>query len=238
MVLAWLAACSSYSSDEPPAVPLLEAGVPTPDAAPAVDSGETVAEGGVDVGSDAAIADAGTDAEGGSGGVDAAKTCVSTLEKPPTQAVSLGAGTSWQTPTAVYGPDNNSADADLTNANRTSETLYASGFGFAVPASATVVGVVVRIRGRSSESDDDVRDDVVRLAPGGQATGVNKAAKIWHETTETINYGSASDVWGLQLTPQEVNAPTFGVGYVARYHGASSGTMRVDQMTMTITYCQ
>lgn len=94
-----------------------------------------------------------------------------------------------------------------------SDYLQTTDFGFNVPGSATITGVIAevyRYDGGANQNDDKE----VNLIVNGVIVGANKAAYgspgvfgAW------LVYGGASDLWGMALTPADINANDFGLSY-------------------------
>jgi hypothetical protein len=127
-----------------------------------------------------------------------------------------------------------------------SDYLYASSFGFSIPAGSTILGVEADIeRRRTGGATGQARDSIVRLVDDtGTIVGTNDAytASNW-PTTEAWAcdapgcYGGAADLWGTTLSAAEVNDPDFGL--VLAVTGSIAGTDRiaeVDRMELRIYY--
>jgi len=133
-------------------------------------------------------------------------------------------------------------------------TLNARGFGFSIPAGATIDGVVVNI-GKFEDVYDPTKyvttDVTVKLFNGTAQVGSNKAsATAWPDyatytasapsyTTYTT-YGGSTDDWGASLTDSQVNSADFGVDLVASVTDTDTGvtnfTANVDFVEITIYY--
>lgn len=88
----------------------------------------------------------------------------------------------------------------------------AGNFGFNVPSSATILGVVIGFQVYGQSTTTGTVAQVALWQSGSQlgtakspATPINAFPAITPES-----YGSAGDVWGASLTPSIVNDPTFG----------------------------
>jgi len=151
-----------------------------------------------------------------------------------------GAGGSWVNPGNVYVSDNARATV-LLNLGATSENLLATGFGLSVPGTAVIEGVEVMIEKSVNTSRTNAsKDSLVNLIVGGVVVGNNNAgASYFNNTTDAVTtYGSSSDLWGLTLTPAQVNSGDFGVAYAAQRHpsGSSDQRVRVDHMQVKVYY--
>ena len=89
--------------------------------------------------------------------------------------------------------------------------FIAQGFGFSIPSTATILGVVVSLgfNCQSLPTSDVVAG--VSLSRSGAQLGTAKTPAT-APTTSIVrySYGSAADLWGTALTPAIVNDPTFG----------------------------
>ncbi len=162
-----------------------------------------------------------------------------------TSATNAGTGTnvtgvgtiSWINPGNITADDTSYATAALSNA--TSRYLEGTNYRFAVPANATISGIVVTI-GRfenATGTGRDVQDNVVSLIKGGTLTGTNKAATSTEWPTGSpvaASYGSTSDLWGTTWTPADINASNFGVALSAI--SSNSRTASVDYMQISVTF--
>lgn len=89
---------------------------------------------------------------------------------------------------------------------------YAQNFGFNVPSSATILGVVIgfQVYGQSTTTGTVAQ---VALWQSGVQLGTAKSPGTPINAYPAItpeSYGSAGDQWGAALTPAIVNDPTFG----------------------------
>lgn len=111
--------------------------------------------------------------------------------------------------------------------------LKATAHQFAIPLDSTITGVRVGVKKSSALSS--MSDLSLRLVKGGTIQGNDKAtATFWPTSAAFEYYGSDTDMWGLTLTPTEVNAADFGV--VVAPTAALAATASVDYMTMEVSY--
>lgn len=137
----------------------------------------------------------------------------------------------------------NSANAQLSDDSyvtavlalgQVSQYLKATNFNFTVPLDAIITGITVEVE-RSATALSAVSDSSVRLVQGGVITGDNKAAGgTWPATDAYATYGSATDLWGLTLTPADVNASNFGV--VVNASAALAATLQIDHVRISVSY--
>lgn len=117
---------------------------------------------------------------------------------------------------------------------QTSQYLKATGFNFTIPLDAMITGITVEVE-RSATALSALSDSSVRLVQGGVISGDNKAAAGTWPTTDTYQtYGSATDLWGLSLTPADINASNFGVVFSAA--AALAATLQIDHIRITVSY--
>lgn len=120
-----------------------------------------------------------------------------------------GIGTAWLNP-------GNVADTDLVSfatlttpgTSQSSQAVEASGFGFTIPASATITGVLVT--GVAQQAGNGVLS--VNIAGGftpAKQFAPNPGAPI------AFSLGGAGDTWGTVLTPTIVNDPGFSANFSA-----------------------
>jgi len=135
----------------------------------------------------------------------------------------------------------------LTGSADESRYLLASNFAFNVPAGAEIRGVTVTIRGRAIVSTpveaNDVRDKIIRLAPDSAVAGTSVLGQKdeWSTAYSEHTAGGPTNTWGNTLTSAIVNAPAFGVGYLARFRAnaaSESATLEIDVVKVSITYCK
>jgi hypothetical protein len=127
--------------------------------------------------------------------------------------------------------------------SKVSEWLEATNFGFDIPATATILGVVVKITEGANVNNgtDGVNDTKVQLIIGGTISGSNYAATMafWPTTPAAASYGTGTtDLWGLTLTPAEINALNFGVAISATAISGSSPAVigTVSEVSVTVYY--
>ena len=173
--------------------------------------------------------------------------CVATsATSPSTSSNNTAIGSfSWSTTSMSLSSDDNYATAGhllgvLSSAN--SNYLFATNFGFSIPSTATICGVVIQVEASCTGLliGSSVTDNSVRLISGGAVTGTNKAKSgVWPGTDAISSYGGNGDLWGTTLTPAIVNAANFGIAISARMESGLASlflTPRIDNIRMTIYY--
>ena len=72
----------------------------------------------------------------------------------------------------------------------------------------------------------------------GSVIGSNKATGQWSATGETTyTWGGAADLWGLTLTPAQVNAATFGIALAGTPTFGSVTRLQADWLRIVV-HCQ
>jgi Tfp pilus assembly protein PilX len=152
------------------------------------------------------------------------------------------AATGWTSSSNVTADDNVVATTGLLAVNAASANLDATGFGFAIPSNATIVGIAVSVE-RYGSPANLIKDNNVQLLKAGVPVGNNKAgATTWAAAGAggkgaAINYGTASDLWGTTWTPADVNASNFGLRFSAKNSSATTqASANLDEVDITITY--
>jgi hypothetical protein len=151
-----------------------------------------------------------------------------------------GAGsTDWTDPASARTPDTSyaaSAMADSGGGVGASYYLNLTGFGFAIPSDATVIGIVVHW---SAAENADVTIASTRLLKAGVAAGTDygaaAAGSLTKESGSYYGYGGAADLWGTTWTPAQVNASDFGVR-LAFSTAAAPKTAEVGHAIVTVRY--
>ena len=137
---------------------------------------------------------------------------------------------------------------NITTANTTYATIYDAGitishyllaktYGFAIPSTAVIDGILVTY-GRYADdnnSSNRIDDSIVKLFYSGSAVGTSQSTSTRWSTTVggTKTFGSSTSNWGYNLTPTIVNDSSFGVGLAA---SLKDTTGYVDYVKMKVYY--
>lgn len=147
----------------------------------------------------------------------------------------------WTSLQNAAASDNLYTTAFANNSMQTTAYFKASGFGFNVPADATIKGVTVSLERSQTGSGTSFYDEVAMLIQNNTVTyapAYNRSTgATWGNTDSTVTYGAESDVWGQSLTPSIVNSPGFGFAVAARKISGSK-TARIDWVGMKVYYTQ
>jgi hypothetical protein len=149
----------------------------------------------------------------------------------------LGGGKAWVNPANAKLSDNVYATCEISTALVDTQTLFAKKFGFAIPGGAVITGIVAEIE-RKAPAGATVNDWSVKLAKAGVLSGTDHAkATYWPESDTVETYGSSTDLWGLTLTPADVNAEGFGIGLRAiNVVTIAAANLTVDAIKLTVYY--
>lgn len=156
----------------------------------------------------------------------------------------LGGDKPWATIDGVSNTDN-VEDCDGVWAtchlkkNYESDFLIAQDFGFNIPATATIDGVVVRYVAKASGSGIHTQY-VALVGAGGAVIGDPKNVEIpiWTTDTDGAQYsnGSFMDDWNAVLTPAIVNSSSFGFKIKCDNQSTSNKIASVDCMKIVVYY--
>ncbi|WP_199120497.1 choice-of-anchor Q domain-containing protein [Pedobacter sp. ASV28] len=127
---------------------------------------------------------------------------------------------------------------------RNSHFLTVKGLGFNIPPNAEILGVEVEIRKLSSDntSSNYTRDLDFRLLKNNQVAGTNQAniGVNWPTSETAFTYGSNGSLWGLILTPSDVNASDFGVAIAITSRAAGlllpTVVSYIEQVRIKVSY--
>lgn len=154
-------------------------------------------------------------------------------------ALNSGGGVAWLNVTNVFAPDGSFAQVNfpLATPGDRSEYILATGYGFAIPGTATITGIVVKALTASDSNAAGVSDQSVKLwksvvlAPNDHANGSNWGLSFSYQT-----YGSSMDLWGTTWTPADINSSGFGVAYAAKNLTSNGRSGYVDYISVTVYY--
>jgi hypothetical protein len=149
-----------------------------------------------------------------------------------------GVGTiAWTNPeNAKTVRDGIGAKATLT-AGAASHYLKITGFGFAIPPTAEVQGVVLRVVRFATISWSLVFDNSVKLVKAGAIVGANKANPTsWSVLRYETDYGATDDTWEVPLLGTDVNSAEFGAAISVK--AAEAAKAEIDGVEITVAYSE
>lgn len=118
------------------------------------------------------------------------------------------------------------------------DSLYVEDFKFEIPEHAEIEGITVTVR-RAAGGADEAVDAAVRLIKGGVVGESDRSSPMKWAAPDFVNaeYGGPTDLWGQTWSPEDVNAPDFGVGLsVAFAQTGGNGRAYVDIVYVTVHY--
>jgi hypothetical protein len=173
---------------------------------------------------------------GGSGGVGGSSNTGAL--SPGTLANDAAVGSfAWTNPGNASASDNVYATISVPGTT-TTNYLKATNFGFNIPVGATITGVVAEFERKNGAVIQDAADSTIKLVLGGTPSGNNlSAGATWSNSDVYGSIGSSSNLWGLSLTPADINSSNFGVAISAILDQGNNGTTAsIDHIRMTVYY--
>ncbi len=117
-----------------------------------------------------------------------------------------------------------------------SRALWVSDFGFSIPSTANIDGIVVDVK-RSAAYLNSVMDSTVRLTYGNFFVGDNKKSLLPWDTANTYtSYGDTNDLWNYPWTSTLLNSDSFGVALKIYNITNAQQTAGVDHIRVTVYY--
>lgn len=141
----------------------------------------------------------------------------------------------WTNPGNVTAEDGTLATLTGDGAS-SADTLDSFGFGFSIPAGATITGILVEAKLKSS---DATWKTFVNLFVDASTHTTAATSKTNGATTTTLawtSFGSSSDTWGRTWTPTEINGANFGpiIGFSATL--GNTVVASIDAIRVTVYY--
>lgn len=144
-----------------------------------------------------------------------------------------GGPVAWTTPANASASDNAYATVALASTQK-SQVLVGKGFGFAIPASASVVGWGASIEEKANEASSFFNETIKHLNASGAVTGTGYLTGPVLGTSDVTNQSSFSGSDGI--TPTIANNANFGISLLLENTSAGARTYSLDQMRMQLTY--
>lgn len=148
-----------------------------------------------------------------------------------------GSASSWTDPSNSLVSDNQYATASFPVNGDYSDHLQVTDFGFNLPASSVILGILVEVE----HYGDRVKDNQIRIVKGGTIGSSDRSlTNNWpnSDTGSYFQYGGSTDLWGEAWTESDINATNFGFAISARRVGGgpSTATALVDHIRITVYY--
>lgn len=118
-----------------------------------------------------------------------------------------------------------------------SRNLISTDFSFAIPSSATILGIKAEVKGKA-DSLNSINDTIVQLTKNGGTTGSANRGTL--SSIDSLNkyytYGGTTDLWGFSWTPAEINSVAFGLILSYKNKSSKGGVVNIDNIRITVTY--
>lgn len=160
---------------------------------------------------------------------------VSLTMNPGSCANTVGVGTVAWAPTPTTNVNLNDALYATAAVNAaTTNYLKCTGYNFAVPSNATILGVTVNVVRKSS--GNRTTDGAMRLVNAAGVIGAVDRSTTTVYTAADVSeaHGSSVDLWGGAWTPADINNANFGAAFAAK--STRTRTISVNYMPITVTY--
>jgi len=157
---------------------------------------------------------------------------------PGTVANDTSIGTiPWVNPGNAATSDNASATCTLFYDEK-GNYLKATNFGFAIPATATINGILVEFEKDIEQGSQwAIYDHAVRIVKGGVIGSTDRSlVSNWPYSDTYVSHGSDSDLWGETWTPADINSNAFGVAISPTEKYISEEIARIDHIRITVFY--
>jgi hypothetical protein len=136
--------------------------------------------------------------------------------------------------------DNDSGSTASLSTGQVSHYLKLTGFGFNLPSTATVVGILVEAKIAATELGTHIIDNSIKIVKGGVISGTDQkrsASTYWNTSFTWNSWGGSNNLWGTTFTYSDINASNFGVVISATTSaGGTSATAYVDYVRITVFY--
>lgn len=147
-----------------------------------------------------------------------------------------GSSSNWSNTGNISTDDGAYASfADLPNtAGAYTDYITITGFGFSIPPTAIVTGILVEIE--RSDPNQQTSDYSVRIIRKGVIGATEKSTGLPYPATDAYqSYGGSTDTWGETWSYKEIGSSTFGVAIAAQRSatgGISAG--QIDNVRVTL----
>jgi hypothetical protein len=142
----------------------------------------------------------------------------------------------WGNPAAVNSPGIAFAAAPLTPTNHLAQCIYATGFHFSIPATATILGIGVSFDAYVSTYFAPGVNYVMQLLNGGSPVGDKSGYLIGSTFPSSYSFGGLNNLWGKTWTPSNINQSNFGVSILAAFGTQGDTTANLDDVQITVFY--
>jgi hypothetical protein len=119
-----------------------------------------------------------------------------------------------------------------------SNKMRCTGYGFAIPAGATINGIIVTLN-RHAKKDNKITDLTVYLVKAGvTGTTDRSTTTFWPKNPASEFHGGAWDLWGDTWTAADINAANFGAEVAAQEPDPKDKKedAHLNAVTITVVY--
>ena len=143
----------------------------------------------------------------------------------------------WATPTNATTSNNSYATvtAPPTSSGNNTNYLQATNFGFALPSTATVRGIVVTAESNNGGGSYNSMSKY-KLVKGGTIQSKQYSGGTYNSTDTNDVVGGPTNMWSNSFSYSDINSSSFGVAIQANTLDASDGTARIDAVTIKVYY--
>lgn len=154
-------------------------------------------------------------------------------------SVISGGSILWANPSYASSNDGSYATQVPNTSTTGARYLVLENFGFSIPSTATINGIIISINRRKTNSSGQIQDTVVQLKQGSTLIGSNVAiASDWPTTATVQTYGGSSNMLGTSLTPSDINNSNFGMALRIYNVGGFGAQGEVDNITIEVFYTE
>lgn len=144
-----------------------------------------------------------------------------------------GTPVAWTNVSNILSSDDSRATASVSGTT-TAEYAKATGFGFSIPAGATILGIVVEVEWNRENTGQPILGHA-RIVKSGSLAGTDKNSGLVTATTDTYQtFGGPTDLWGQSWTASDINSSGFGAGSRMRANGGTATEVRIDHIRITV----
>jgi hypothetical protein len=154
-----------------------------------------------------------------------------------TNVAIAGSSTTWLNLGNVASSDNVYAGItpnSLSAGGQYTDYLQVTNFGFAIPITSVINGILVEIE---RADVNNAKDNAVRVVKGNVIQAADRSVTPAWSAEAYIGYGSTTDLWGTTWTAAEINSANFGAAFSCRKQGGGANPIPiVDHVRITIYF--
>lgn len=119
----------------------------------------------------------------------------------------------------------------LPTGTNVSDYLQGTQFGFAIPSTTTISGILVEVKGLQSQIS--LTNVSVQMLKAGALIGTAKVNEL-PASNAFLSFGGTGDLWGTTWTANDINQTTFGVSIQGQNASGANCSFSVDYVRITI----